>query len=89
MPYNIYTPSERLEMCKMFYMGQSLRNVRDHFGAKYPERPSPSIETVRLTVRRLEETFNLLDDPPEKIKQPGKHVPEENKYWCVCFIGSK
>lgn len=68
---NYYTPEQKLFMVKQYYSGNSAEITRDLFAVNYPESNVPSASTIRMTVRRLETTFSLVN-----IKN--KIVPDNN-----------
>ncbi|XP_046752084.1 uncharacterized protein LOC124414937 [Diprion similis] len=80
MSYPKYTPAERLEMIRRYYGGLSFQGVRDHFAAEHPDRPIPSVHTIRSTVLRLEKTYCLANGH-KKIPRPRRALSEN-----VCLL---
>lgn len=49
----MYTTEERIKMYTLFSCGASLREVSALFAAEFPDRPIPSISTVRTVVQKF------------------------------------
>lgn len=59
---NYYSPDEKLQIIKLFYGGNSAERTRDLFSVQFPDRPIPTVGTIRTTVKNFEKTFSLTNN---------------------------
>lgn len=78
MPNIVYTVAEKVEMVQRRLQGLSYQRVADHFAATYPNRPIPSVMTVKRIVDKFKRTGNVNTEIV-KIVQPSKQLSIETK----------
>lgn len=57
-----YSLEEKLQICKYYYGGHSIANIRDLFSVQFPDSPIPSAFMIRHTIKILETTGTLISN---------------------------
>lgn len=74
---SIYSISEKNTFLKLYYAGNSLRKVRDLFGGFYPDRPIPSISSIKSVIDN-QNKYGSVFNPCKSCKR--LHVDNEDEH---------
>lgn len=81
----MYSKDEKIEILHFYERGNSLRNVRDLFSAKYPDRPIPAISTISAIIKKFNSEGCLVDNHVKSAKM-AHVITEELELNVLCYM---
>ncbi|XP_046434517.1 uncharacterized protein LOC124186678 [Neodiprion fabricii] len=78
MPNYKFSVQEKVELVKFHYQGLSYRENQARFAVTHPDRPTPSLPTIRNLVLKFEQSGSV-DERTRKISQPNRQLSWDTK----------
>lgn len=82
----LYTVTEKIQMIKWCYQGQSRRQIQSSFINKFPDRPTPALSTINNVIKNFDK-YGCVDYCNHSKDAPMNEEREERNIM-ICALAN-